>query len=115
MLNLQGCDFSGIVEEIGSDVKSDVKKGDRIFGFVQGCNNINLAGGAFAEYLLAKDGIFAKVPDFMSMEDAATLGVGVVTVGQVLKPSCATELYWCFCLSNFEIGILSVSQTTTSN
>ncbi|KAI9640057.1 hypothetical protein NHQ30_011621 [Ciborinia camelliae] len=77
-----GCDFSGTVVEIGSEVKSDVKKGDRIWGFVHGCNYLNPEDGAFAEYIVAKDGIFGKVPDFMSMEDAATLGVAVGTNGQ---------------------------------
>lgn len=70
--------------EIGSEVKSDVKNGDRIWGFVHGCNYLNPEDGAFAEYIVAKDGIFGKVPDFMSMEDAATLGVAVCTNGQVI-------------------------------
>ncbi|KAM0145981.1 hypothetical protein ACHAQE_010973 [Botrytis cinerea] len=77
-----GCDFSGTVVEIGPEVKSDVKKGDRIWGFVHGCNYLNPEDGAFAEYIVAKDGIFGKVPAFMSMEDAATLGVAVGTNGQ---------------------------------
>ncbi|QSZ32685.1 hypothetical protein DSL72_002264 [Monilinia vaccinii-corymbosi] len=80
--SIVGCDFSGTVVEIGSEVKSDVKKGDRIWGFVHGCNYLNPEDGAFAEYIVAKDGIFGKVPDFMSMEDAATLGVAVATNGQ---------------------------------
>lgn len=42
--------------------------------------------GAYAEYILVKDGIFGKVPDFMSMEDAATLAVSAGTNGQVLAP-----------------------------
>ncbi|KAF7908363.1 uncharacterized protein EAF01_004118 [Botrytis porri] len=79
-----GCDFSGTVVKIGSEVKSDVKEGDRIWGFVHGCNHLNPEDGAFAEYIVAKDGIFGKVPDFMSMEDAATLGVAVGTNGQAI-------------------------------
>jgi len=31
-----GCDFAGIVEEIGNKVTKDFKKGDRICGFVHG-------------------------------------------------------------------------------
>ncbi|EDN99734.1 hypothetical protein SS1G_02592 [Sclerotinia sclerotiorum 1980 UF-70] len=73
---------AGSIVEIGSEVKSDVKKGDRIWGFVHGCNYLNPEDGAFAEYIVAKDDIFGKVPDFMSMEDAATLGVAVGTNGQ---------------------------------
>ncbi|TVY17738.1 Protein TOXD [Lachnellula arida] len=81
---LQGCDFSGTVIEIGSDVKSDVKEGDKIWGFVHGCNSSNPEDGAFAEYIVAKDGLFGNVPDFMRMEDAATLGVAVGANGQGL-------------------------------
>lgn len=71
--------------QIGSEVKSDVKEGDKIWGFVHGANFSNIEDGAFAEYIVAKDGVFGKVPDFMSMEDAATLGVAVGTNGQVFS------------------------------
>ena len=30
--NLLGCDYAGVVEQIGPDVKRDFKKGDRICG-----------------------------------------------------------------------------------
>ena len=33
---------------------------------------------------MVKDGHLAKIPDGMSFEDAATLGVGITTVGQSL-------------------------------
>ena len=33
---------------------------------------------------MVKDGHLARIPDFLSFEDAATLGVGVTTVGQTL-------------------------------
>jgi NADPH:quinone reductase-like Zn-dependent oxidoreductase len=79
-----GCDFSGIVVDIGSDVKAEVKIGDKIWGFNHGCNSMQEEDGSFAEYVLVKDGIFGKVPDFISMEDAATLGVAVGTNGQGL-------------------------------
>ena len=32
---LSGCDFAGVVEEVGSSVDKEWKKGDRICGFVQ--------------------------------------------------------------------------------
>ncbi|KAL9100015.1 MAG: hypothetical protein Q9187_009415, partial [Circinaria calcarea] len=40
--------------------------------------------GAFAEFAMVKDGHLAKIPDGMSFEDTASLGVGVTTVGQSL-------------------------------
>lgn len=36
---ISGCDLSGIVEEVGKDCKSDVKKGDKVYGV---CHCANL-------------------------------------------------------------------------
>ena len=66
--------------------------------------------GAFADYALLKDGLFIKVPDSMSMEDASTLGVGVGTVGQVCFDDRASKKY----LSNI-IGSLQITQATLAN
>ena len=33
-----GCDLSGIVEEVGAECKSDVKKGDHVYGAAHGAN-----------------------------------------------------------------------------
>lgn len=40
--------------------------------------------GAFAEYALVRDGHIAKIPESLSFEETATLGVGITTVGQAL-------------------------------
>lgn len=40
--------------------------------------------GAFAEYALVHDGHLAKIPESLSFEETATLGVGITTVGQGL-------------------------------
>jgi NADPH:quinone reductase-like Zn-dependent oxidoreductase len=79
-----GCDYSGIVEEVGSAVTMPFKKGDRVSGMVHGGNTVQLEDGAFGEYLVAKGDLQMKIPDGMSWEDAATLGVGITTVGQGL-------------------------------
>ncbi|KAJ4348856.1 uncharacterized protein N0V89_010235 [Didymosphaeria variabile] len=76
-----GCDLSGIVEEVGEECKSDVKKGEHIYGV---CHGANLEDGAFAEYALVRDGHLARIPENMSFEETATLGVGITTVGQSL-------------------------------
>ncbi|KAL2018316.1 hypothetical protein VTK56DRAFT_979 [Thermocarpiscus australiensis] len=79
-----GCDYAGIVEEVGSKVTKPFKKGDRICGMVHGSNKLQPEGGAFAEYIIVKGDIQIKIPDNFSDEEAATLGVGISTVGQGL-------------------------------
>lgn len=79
-----GCDFCGVVEEIGSGVKSPVKKGDRVYGFVSGGNVTNHEDGAFAEYCVVKDGLFMRAPTNLMDEEACTLGLGLLTCGQAL-------------------------------
>ena len=48
--------------------------------------------GAFAEYIMQKDGQSARIPEGMSYTDAATFGVGVITVGQGLYQSLGLPL-----------------------
>lgn len=81
---LLGCDFAGIVEEVGSKVTKKWKKGERIAGVAHGGNMVQPEDGAFAEHILAKGDIQVKIPDSLSFEDAATLTLGVTTVMQGL-------------------------------
>ncbi|KAK9481917.1 chaperonin 10-like protein [Lipomyces starkeyi] len=67
---LVGCDYAGIVGEVGKAVTKPFKKGDRVCGFVHGSNGMQHEDGTFAEYIVVKE--------------AATLGHGVATVGQGL-------------------------------
>lgn len=77
-----GCDFAGIVEDVGAEVQARWEKGDRVFGFAHGGNVVQPEDGAFGEFLVAKGATTMRVPDDMSFEEAATFGVGTVTVGQ---------------------------------
>jgi hypothetical protein len=43
-----GCDFAGVVEEVGPRVKKEWRKGDRIAAFVHGCNAVEPEDGCFA-------------------------------------------------------------------
>jgi NADPH:quinone reductase-like Zn-dependent oxidoreductase len=43
-----------------------------------------LENGAYAEYVVVKADVQMKIPDNLADEEAATLGVGYVTVGQGL-------------------------------
>ncbi|GLA72630.1 hypothetical protein AtubIFM55763_003512 [Aspergillus tubingensis] len=82
-----GCDYAGVVEAIGPRVRKLWKKGDRVAGFVHGCNVKQTHGGAFAQYVIAKGDIQFRVPEWMSIDGAACLGVGMMTIGQNLYQS----------------------------
>ncbi|KAK9489712.1 chaperonin 10-like protein [Lipomyces doorenjongii] len=81
---LVGCDYAGIVKEVGKAVTKPFKKGDRICGFVHGSNGMQHEDGTFAEYIVVKGDLQILIPDWLSFEEAATLGLGLATVGQGL-------------------------------
>ena len=87
-----GCDFSGVIEEVGSKVQKQWKKGDRIASFTHGVNAIEPEDGCFAEYCVAKGDLGLKIPDNTTDEEASTLGVGISTVGQGLYQSLGLPL-----------------------
>ncbi|KAJ5290069.1 uncharacterized protein N7443_010322 [Penicillium atrosanguineum] len=89
---LLGCDFAGTVEAVGKNVKKPWKKGDRICGFTHGGNAVQPEDGSFAEYIVVKGDVQMKIPDNMSFQEAATLGVGINTVGQGLYQSLKLAL-----------------------
>jgi NADPH:quinone reductase-like Zn-dependent oxidoreductase len=51
---------------------------------VHGGNIVHGEDGAFGEYLTAKGDLVIRIPDEMTFEEAATLGVGIITCGQGL-------------------------------
>ncbi|KKA30137.1 hypothetical protein TD95_001996 [Thielaviopsis punctulata] len=84
-LNTQvGCDYAGIVEEVGSGVTKDFKKGDRITGPVNGSNPHRLTDGSFSNYIAVLGDIQIKTPELLTDEQAASLGIAITTVGQSL-------------------------------
>ncbi|KEY72633.1 hypothetical protein S7711_06267 [Stachybotrys chartarum IBT 7711] len=74
-----GMDFSGIVASIHRDTKTDLRVGDRVCGMVHGSNPSDPTNGAFAEYLRTRPELLLRVPPNLSMQQAATLGVGLMT------------------------------------
>jgi NADPH:quinone reductase-like Zn-dependent oxidoreductase len=70
---IPGHEFSGVVEQIGSDVAAYVP-GDAVFG-------ANGMGGAYAEYLAVKATI-ARKPSNLSFEEAASVPVAAQTAWQ---------------------------------
>ncbi|KAL4888151.1 chaperonin 10-like protein [Aspergillus ambiguus] len=88
---LLGYDYSGIVEETGPGV-TRFAKGDRICGLVHGGNAVQFEDGAFAEYIMAKEHVSIHIPENLSFQEAATIGVGITTVGLALHQSLKLKL-----------------------
>lgn len=74
-----GMDFSGIVASIHPDTTTDLHVGDRVCGMVHGSNPTDPTNGAFAEYTRIRPELLLQVPPDLPMEQAATLGVGLMT------------------------------------
>jgi NADPH:quinone reductase-like Zn-dependent oxidoreductase len=74
-----GCDVAGVVEAIGPDVTA-FKPGDRVFG-----DMYPFGLGSFAEWKVAPERAFLRVPDSMSLDDAATLPHAAVLAVQGLR------------------------------
>ncbi|OQU97051.1 hypothetical protein CLAIMM_03054 [Cladophialophora immunda] len=89
---LCGCDYAGVVADLGQGYDKPWKRGDRICGFVLGANKLEKEDGTFAERIVAKADIQMKIPDSMTFENAATLGVAFITCGQGLYQSLGLSL-----------------------
>ncbi len=75
-----GGDFSGVITEIGTEVKN-FKKGDEVYGQA---GVLNGGSGAFAEYTIANTGSIAKKPKTVSHAEAAALPLAGVSAVQAL-------------------------------
>ncbi|KAH2462379.1 Trans-enoyl reductase fsl5 [Aspergillus fumigatus] len=86
---IAGKDFAGEVVSIGPKVQTaaPIKPGDRICGAVPGMHSLTPAVGAFAQYVGATDLTAIKIPEYMSLEEAVTLGSGIGTIGLALFKS----------------------------
>src|SRR5690242_309254 len=80
---IPGHEFSGVVEQIGSDVET-YAPGDPVFG--------TSSMGAYAEYLAVEGATIARTPSNLSFEEAASVPVasqtawqGIFTHGQLEK------------------------------
>jgi len=74
-----GIDVAGAVQSIGPGVTA-FKPGDRVFGDL-----FSFGQGALAEYVCAPAKAFARIPEAMSFEDAATLPHSAVLAVQGLR------------------------------
>lgn len=79
-----GCDYAGVVEAVGSAVAKTWRPGDRIFGCAHGANLVSPDDGVFAEQAAVVGDLQMRIPDGVTFEQAATIGLGAITVGQGL-------------------------------
>lgn len=70
-----GADFAGRVEAVGSAV-TQFRPGDEVFG---------AANGAFAEYMVVREGRLALKPANLSYEEAAAVPIAAITALQGLR------------------------------
>ena len=74
-----GLDVAGVVEAVGPGV-TRFKAGDRVYG-----DMFSFGMGAFAEYVCTRERAFARIPDGMDFETAATLPHSAVLALQGLR------------------------------
>ncbi|KAF2733269.1 GroES-like protein [Polyplosphaeria fusca] len=79
-----GSDFAGIVSSVDQAVlaRGKLKVGDRVAGFLQGACSRNDRPGAFAEYLVVDVDLVWKIPDKISLEEAAGVSLVALTAAQ---------------------------------
>ncbi|KFZ00211.1 hypothetical protein V500_01136 [Pseudogymnoascus sp. VKM F-4518 (FW-2643)] len=83
-----GCDASGTVVEVGEGVMK-FKKGDAVFG----CTVLGTPGhSTFQEYFLMDENLTFKKPEGVTTEQAATIGVGILTAALGIIIGTKSEL-----------------------
>ena len=76
---VMGNEFAGVVEKAGGKV-TEFKKGDRVYARMP-LDKI----GAFAEYASVKADALAKIPDYLSFEEAASVPLTALTAWQAYE------------------------------
>ncbi|GLA62085.1 hypothetical protein AtubIFM55763_007302 [Aspergillus tubingensis] len=92
--SVMGHDYSGIVVEVGQSARERFKVGDRVCGLVKGADRTRPESGTFAEYVVAKAAVQIRIPDGVTFEVAATVGVGAIAAGQCLFGPSGLNLPW---------------------
>ena len=76
---IMGNEFAGVVEKAGGKV-TEFKKGDRVYARMP-LDKI----GAFAEYASVRANALAKIPDYLSFEEAASVPLTALTAWQAYE------------------------------
>lgn len=73
-----GIEFSGTVESVGSSALK-FKTGDHVFGMLE-----TFKGGALVEFLSVKTELLSKIPEGLSLEQAAAIPIGALSAIQLI-------------------------------
>lgn len=85
---IPGWDVAGVVEAVGPAVRTGVKVGDEVYGYVR---RDDLAFGTSAELVPAPERTVAAKPAALSMEEAAALPLAGMTAYQGLVEALAVQ------------------------
>jgi len=77
-----GCDYAGVVQEVGTSVKK-VKKGDRVAGWIYGAS-LRAGHGSYAQFVRVDGENLFRIPEGVSFDEAATFGVAFQTAAMGL-------------------------------
>ncbi|KAF8852803.1 enoyl reductase [Acephala macrosclerotiorum] len=82
-----GADFCGTVVAMGKNVGASgrVQLGDRVCGAQNSMCANTPEQGAFGEYNVSRGGLWLKVPDSMTTEEAASLPAGICTAALAIR------------------------------
>lgn len=86
-----GCNYAGVVVQISDQLPDgcSLRVGDQVCGGIQGSNPADKMSGSFAEYVRVPVDLLVRLPDHVTWEQGASLGmVGHATV--------ACSLWSCF-------------------
>lgn len=85
---IAGFDLAGTVEDIGPEAtKCGIMLGDRVCTVVLGMNSNEPTIGAFAEWTTAAEWTLLKIPNSLSFEEGASLGISFMTTGLAIFKS----------------------------
>ncbi|MFD1643689.1 zinc-binding dehydrogenase [Halohasta litorea] len=81
------CDVSGVVDAVGEDVEQ-FEPGDEVYGMPGGAGR----QGALADYVVGHAGTFARAPESIPLEDAASLPVVALTAWELLTDKATVSI-----------------------
>jgi NADPH2:quinone reductase len=82
-----GLDLAGVVEQLGPGV-SHFQRGDAVFGLTGGVGGLQ---GSLAEFAAVDSQLVARIPEGLSMREAAALPLGFITAWEGLVDRAAVQ------------------------